>query len=269
MLTRLSRTVFHPLWDAKDGGIRFKTLRDLMRTQWLSAAELNLRQQRKLRDLVLYAYHNTEYYKNLLDGNDISPMLQSSEQFSQIPFLTKAIIRQYPHALISRQYREYELVVAKTGGSTGKALTVRFDKKCQGIRNAAAMRADGWAGCEVGMKKVALWGNPPEADTWKKKLRGWLLDRVIYLDTMNLNPHTMAEFVTRWHTDGPQVLYGHAHSLYILARFLRSNDIVDIPPTAIISTSMTLLAPERRLIEEVFSCKIPGKLWCRNRSEPH
>ena len=35
LMSSLSRHVFHPLWDLKDGSQRLRILRELERTQWL------------------------------------------------------------------------------------------------------------------------------------------------------------------------------------------------------------------------------------------
>jgi phenylacetate-CoA ligase len=101
-----------------------------------------------------------------------------------------------------------------------------------------------------------LWGNPPLPKTFKQHLRARLLDRLIYLDTIDLNDRSIGEFVSRWRRGKPEVLYGHAHSLYILARYLLAHDIRDLRPRGIISTSMMLLQHERAVIEEAFSSRV-------------
>jgi len=43
LMTSLSRHVFHPLWDLKDGSRRLRILRELERSQWLALETLKAR----------------------------------------------------------------------------------------------------------------------------------------------------------------------------------------------------------------------------------
>jgi phenylacetate-CoA ligase len=64
----------------------------------------------------------------------------------------------------------------------------------------------------------------------------------------------------------PTLLYGHAHSIFILAQFVRNLGCTQIKPTGILSTSMMLLPHERKLIEDVFSCKVTDRYGCEEVS---
>ena len=108
------------------------------------------------------------------------------------------------------------------------------------MRNAAAMRSDRWAGWDIGMKVAAIWGNPPIADTLKKKLRNALLDHFIYLDTMSINEMSVRQFLEDWRRQQPQFIFGHAHSIYILATYLKRLGIENLRPRGVIATSMTV-----------------------------
>jgi phenylacetate-CoA ligase len=263
MFTWLSKCVFNPLWDIKDRSVRLRTLRALMRTQWLSLDEHRIRQNEKLKLILSYAYENCEYYKSLFDQHDIRPDQPSIlDEFWRVPILTKRIIQEQGDMLISRKYDKSRLVSAKTGGSTGKALQIYFDKRWQEIRSADALRSNRWANWDIGMKVAAVWGNPPVMTTWTDKIRNWLLDRTIYLDTMNLSAQTMADFISSWREYRPAILFGHAHSLFILAKFLREQQIGDIRPSGIVSSSMMLIDSEREVIETVFKCKVTNRYGC-------
>ncbi|MBV9619427.1 MAG: phenylacetate--CoA ligase family protein [Gammaproteobacteria bacterium] len=112
------------------------------------------------------------------------------------------------------------------------------------------------------MKIAALWGNPPRPRGLKQRLRSWLIDRFIYLDTIDLNDHSIAQFVARWRREQPEILFGHAHSLFILAQSLAQQGIEDLRPRGIISTSMMLLPSERAVIERVFACRVTDRYGC-------
>jgi phenylacetate-CoA ligase len=261
-LTWLSKHVFYPLSDIKDGSHRRGYLRELRASQWWDAEKFQTWQIEKTREAISYAFAHVPYYAARYGAAGFKGTLQSWEDFSRLPLLYKEDIRRSGDDLISREFRRKDLVEARTGGSTGTALTLYFDRRCQEMRNAAAMRSDQWAGWDVGMRVAAIWGNPPVADTLKKKLRNMLLDRVIYLDTMDINQRSVQDFVTKWRRTEPKIIFGHSHSIYILAKYLEELSVRDLRPKGIVSTSMMLLAPERRFIEKAFGCAVTDRYGC-------
>jgi phenylacetate-CoA ligase len=262
MLTQLSKHVFFPLWELKDGAHRARYLRELSASQWLDAGTLRQRQWERVRETVSYAFRHCPYYQSRFSGMGFKGDLRDWSEFRRLPVLTKLDIRANESRLLSREMRREDLVEARTGGSTGVALVLHFDQRCQEMRNAAAMRSDQWAGWDIGMKVAAVWGNPPIARTWKSKLRSLLLERTIYLDTMNLSEQAIRAFVGTWRREKPEILFGHSHSIYLLAKYLQRMGIADIRPRGVVSTSMMLLEPERNVIEAVLGCPVTNRYGC-------
>ena len=262
MLAWLSKHIFFPLWEIKDGAHRLKYLKELSASQWWSPEVLRQQQWQRLCKIVKYAYDHCSYYQSHYGNLEFDGILRNWEDFYHLPLLTKRDIRDNAAFLLSDQFQRSNLVEAKTGGSTGTALTLYFDKKCQEMRNAAAMRSDRWAGWDIGMKVAAIWGNPPIADTLKKKLRNALLDHFIYLDTMSINEMSVRQFLEDWRRQQSQFIFGHAHSIYILATYLKRLGIENLRPRGVIATSMMLLEPERQVIETIFNCQVTNRYGC-------
>ncbi len=262
MLTWLSKHVFFPLWEMKDGASRQQYLQELSDSQWLATDTLHEKQWRRVREIVEYTFTHCPYYQERFTAAGLDGTLRDWRDFQSLPLLTKQDIRENGERLLSCEFRREDLVETKTGGSTGVALRLYFDKRCQEMRNAAAMRSDRWAGWDIGSKVAAIWGNPPATDSLKKKLRNLLLDRILYLDTMHIDEGSVCRFLEDWRREQPLVMFGHSHSLYILSLYLQRLGISDIHPRGIISTSMMLLEPERRLIEEVFQCQVTNRYGC-------
>lgn len=259
MLEAVARTVAYPLWDLKDRSGRLAQYRSLLDSQWLSAAQLEALRVRRLNEILAHAYAHCGFYKSLWGG---APKLGSTAELAQLPLVSKKMVRDNLDSIIASSPGREELIEAKTGGSTGIALKVYFDERCQQWRNAAAMRSDGWAGWRAGMLVGALWGTPPVPKTLKERLRNALHDRLFFLDTMNLNPETMRDFALQLRRRRPGGLFGHAHSLFVFARFIEESR-EEVPALqAIIATSMMLLEAEREVIERVFRCKVTNRYGC-------
>ncbi|MBN7768875.1 hypothetical protein KUV44_00250 [Marinobacter daepoensis] len=262
MMTFLSRHVFYPLWDAKDRSQRLKEWKQLESQQWWPKEKLEALQKERLSDLIQYAAQKSPYYRHLFQARNIDISHGDLSSFGRIPVTTKHDIRNNLDQFISEDYRKEGLVNAKTGGSTGISLQLYFDQPCQESRNAAQLLADRWSGWDLGVKKASVWGNPPVPQGIKQKLRHHLLDRTIYLDTMDLNPQSMDEFVQRWRKEKPGAVFGHAHSIYIFAKYLVGEGVTDLRPDGIVATSMMLLEHERELIEYAFDCKVTNRYGC-------
>ena len=259
LMSALSRHVFHPLWDLKDRSHRLRDLRELERSQWLPQETLRERQWQRLGEILRYAAAHSPYYTRLFHQHRFDPASFRPEASAALPLLTKAIIRSSTDDILSREFVRSALGEHRTGGSTGVALTTYFDQDWLELRTADALRADQWAGCFHGMKIASLWGNPPLSKTLKGHVRTKLIDRFLYLDTIDLNEHSIGRFIDSWRRERPEILFGHAHSLYILARYLQEKRVQDLRPRGIISTSMMLLANERHVIESAFGCKVTDR----------
>lgn len=259
MLEAVARTVVYPLWDLKDRSDRLAQYRSLLDSQWCSAAQLEALRVRRLNEILAHSYAQCSFYESLWGK---VPKLASIAELAQLPLVSKKMVRDNLDAIIARSPGREQLIEAKTGGSTGTALKVYFDERCQQWRNAAALRSDGWAGWRAGMLVAALWGTPPVPKTLKERLRNALHDRLFFLDTMNLNPETMRDFALQLRRRRPGGLFGHAHSLFVFARFLEESR-EEVPALqAIIATSMMLLEAERHVIERVFRCKVTNRYGC-------
>lgn len=272
MLTRnelpmLRRKLFEPLIYCLNRSPRFRYWQKLEKTQFLQESELKSKQWKRLQSMLSYVWGNNGFYQEKFAEAGVLPdMVQSPEDLRLIPFLTKEEIRRNTPAMISRGFRMDTLQHYKTGGSTGKALDIYVTEECSELRNACALRHDRWAGWEVGEPIGACWGNPHLPVSLKDKLKGWLLEPFIYLDTMSVDEASVRKFVRDWETVKATLLYGHAHSIYVLAVYLSDLGIDSIRPKGILSTSMMLIPSERRVIEKVFGIKVTDRYGCEEVS---
>lgn len=259
ILGRLAYTA----WDIKEGYVRLSEYKKLAAQQYWNQEQLLQLQNKKLGNLIKHAAATSPWYKDIFHSIGLNPdEIITRANLSRIPVTTKLQIRENTAKFISTDYDASKLPKAKTGGSTGVSLNLFFDRHCQKLRNGAQMYADSFSGWTPGMRIAAIWGNPPIARTIKQKLRWFLLERTIYLDTMNLNPESMGTFVKQWYAFEPEMIFGHSHSIYIFAQYVLEQGITDLRPKGIVATSMMLLDQERNIIEQAFGCKVSNRYGC-------
>jgi phenylacetate-CoA ligase len=150
----------------------------------------------------------------------------------------------------------------KTGGSTGVSLTLYAAEEVSELRNACGRRHKRWTGWEVGEPMGAVWGNADFALRLRARIRAFLLSPTIYLDTIAVTPDAVRAFARAWRRTKPTLLFGHAHSIFVLAEMVREMKLREIRPSAIISSSMMLLPHERALIQDVFSVRVFDLYGC-------
>jgi phenylacetate-coenzyme A ligase PaaK-like adenylate-forming protein len=259
----ISSLVMNPLSDLKSSSIRLRTFRALRRSQWLPREQLQVRQQARLQEIVAHAGRYSQYYRNLFAASGFDSGNFTLDEFHRLPLLEKRVVsRDLDQLLVDGSVKE-KLVNASTGGSTGTALALYFDRKWQERRVADEMRADEWSGWRLGMQKAAVWGNPPVAENWYQRFKDrWLYCLDLYLDTMNITPVTMDTFVAQWQARDEDILFGHAHSIFVLADYLSHRPGHGMKPRGIIATSMMLLENERKIIEQVFGCPVTNRYGC-------
>jgi phenylacetate-CoA ligase len=110
-----------------------------------------------------------------------------------------------------------------------------------------------------------VWGNPPTVGIWRNRVRATLRERFIHLDTMRIEEAAIRRFVEQWRRLRPGLLFGHAHSVFVLAEALRGQDH-GLRPAGIVTSSMMLLDMERRVIEEVFGVPMTNRYGCEEVS---
>lgn len=263
LLDRLIGRLTYIAWDTKEGHVRLSEQKNLLKQQYWSHADITSLQTEKLNLLIKHAATTSKWYKRVIDeiGLDTSKRITLAD-LQRFPITTKKEIRENTSSFISSSFDPNRMPKAKTGGSTGVSLNLFFDERCQKLRNGAQIYADSFSGWKPGTRIAAIWGNPPIAVSLKQKVRSFLLERMIYLDTMDLNPTTMDAFVKKWRHFSPDMIFGHSHSIYIFAKYLLEQKITDLRPVGVVATSMMLLDQERQVIENAFQCKVSNRYGC-------
>jgi len=255
-----------PAWDFYEGSVRLRTYRQLARAQFDPPEALAQRRRERLGALVRHAAAHSPFHARRLQEAGIDPRgVRDIADLAALPLLTKADIRAELDGILAADHRREDLVPAKTGGSTGTALHVYCDRRGVERRSGAALLADTWSGWRLGQPMGAVWGNPPAPRTLRNRLRLACKDRIVYLDTMRLDEAAVRAFVAGWRRLRPGLLYGHAHSLYLLAGMLEEMGEV-LRPDGIVATSMMLLQPEREVIERVFARPVTNRYGCEEVS---
>lgn len=237
-------------------------LKELTEIQSWPAEKIRELQWKKLHKLLSYAYEKVPYYQRMFKDIQAHPNdIQSEHDFARLPILTKDIIRNRLQELVDPSYSG-KLIVNYTGGSTGRPLKFFSAKRKEAIQNAAKMRSRGWWGLKPGDKEVYLWGNPLES-----KERGVLrilkdrLINVVVLSAYDMSDSQMTEYVDFILRYKPDLIYGYATALFLLAGFIHSEftNGIGFSPKLVVSTAEVLQDYKREMIKKAFACPVANE----------
>ena len=263
----LIRNVIGPLWAKWERSPYLRHLSWLRVHQYDPPQAVRDRQWRTIKHLLRHAYESVPYYRCAFDEQRISPAaIRSFADFTRVPILTKSDIRAAGESLLSNRYAVADLHRKTTSGSTGVALTVWVDDDSLQWKRACTLRSDEWSGWRFGESVARVWGNPEYLrHGWRGRLRNALLERATYLDTLKMDEAALADFARRLQSRPPSLIFGHAHSVYLLAEYVRAAEIV-LRPRGIVTTAMVLHSWQRQAIEEVFACPVTNRYGCEEVS---
>lgn len=241
-----------------------RKLWELERTQWLSREQLEAWQLVRLQKLVKHAYEHVPYYHDLYRSLDIHPEdIKTLKDFQSLPFLTREDVINHLESLICPELR-HQAQTRFTGGSTGQPMRFVIDQLFRRWDLALEFRGRGWYGAREGDKIAFVWGVETDLHVrnWRARLKAKIL-RERYLNAFCMteaNMRAFADMLVGWQ---PQILRAYAVALSLFAQSVKDRGIEGIRPRLIELTSEKVTDRQRRLLQEVFQCKVAD--WYSSR----
>jgi phenylacetate-CoA ligase len=258
----ISRKIFLPLSDRLRGVEAGRSGKYIQESQYYPEEQIREKQLQELKTLLQYVYKHNEFYRLQFQKINAFPDdFKTFSDFSRFPILNKDDIRNNLDKMISEQFSKSELLRRRTGGSTGVPIQVYQDKECQKIKEAIVRRHNSWAHFLPGKKIASLWGDikPPSL---KLRIYNTFIGRTIYLDTLKMDNAEMVDFLKRIRRTNTRLLFGHGHSIFFFAKFIKEKSIPFPKFEGIISTAETLPPEERQEVETVFGNIIFDRYGC-------
>jgi phenylacetate-CoA ligase len=219
-----------------------------MRRAYLPSDELQEYQNKKLREIVRYAYEHVVFYREKFKQANIDPDdIRTVADLKKLPFVTKDEVRQHLNRMISRDYDISGLKMLRTSGSTGEPLYFYITRAEDEFRKTRHLRANIACGQKLRDRWVTI--TSPiyfnQATQLQRILRLYAPMSVSVFD----DAVTQVSILERLK---PDVLDGYASSLLLLAKEVERRGVEAIKPKFLISGADLIDLPSRRVVEEVF-----------------
>jgi len=244
------------------GDKRYKYYRELSSNLKCSRKDIILEQNKNIRKLIDHAYHQTAYYKELMDSLNINPNdIKTKEDLNKLPELTKQLIKENIKNLTSNDHYSQNMFKETSGGSTGeRAILYKstfFNQMSRGswLRNNSII---GWMPTD---KSAWIWGSSIKLESnFINKVAVFLNRRLI----LNAFQYTSDDFPI-WHQKilkfKPKVVFGYSSIILEFSKFIIDNNLKLPSVKMVVSTSEKLRKHE--LIENAFNCKVYDQYGCR------
>lgn len=267
MLDQLNRYLVFPAYMRWNKDDRISFMKKYEKTQWLSSDELCDRQFQGVQRIVRYAYDNVPFYRKRYDAVGITPEdIRTVEDIRLLPILKKKDLQGSLNDLRSTACPPEQGFLNASGGSTGQPTIFYGDHKSLSSKFGAFLMSDQWTGWNLGEKSAYLWGADRESNqfrSWKEQMVLGYIFRREMLNAFCMSEEDMVAFAKVMLKEKPTLVVAYANAVYQFAEFLKSRGISGICPKGIVSSAETLLEDRRKVVEEVFNCKVLNRYGSR------
>lgn len=241
-----------------------KYLDEYETAQWFSPEEIRARQLHKLRNTIAHCGNHVPYYRRLFEEVGFNPgKLESLEQLSELPVLTRDLIRESHDDLIDERINPSSLISYGTGGSTGSPLQFKISHDFYERRMASQFRGYRWGGWDLGNRTLWFWGvsgrvSPTRAPFRKRAKKAFYqaMWRNVVKTIYQFSESKLAEYIKFWNRWKPATVVGYAFGVYCIARYVLENHLSVPPCNGVILAAEATTPEQRATISQAFGCEV-------------
>ena len=258
LYTRFIAKLVFPIQERLKQHDTVRRKRELEKSQWLSTEQILALQQDKLQAFIRNISATVPYYRQLFSSLGITAAdIKTVEDLTQLPFLTKAVIREQFDQLTADT--SSGLKRFNTGGSSGQPLIFMLGNERVSHDVAAKWRATRWWGVDIGDKEIVAWGSPIELGAQDKmRLLRDALFRSTLIPAFDLTEEKLLAFLAQIRQSRPKMLFGYPSVFHLLAKTAEKHQInmQQLGIKVVFVTSERLYPYQRELISQIFNAPV-------------
>ena len=220
-------------------------------------------QNKKLEEIIKYAYYFIPYYKELFDKNRIKPeKIKTINDLSNIPILTKEIVRNKIDQLIcdNKYFQKNRPQIYYTSGTTGTPLKLYHDKYTNISKLAFYWHMWEIAGYKIGKKMAVISG--AFADT-NRLFNYKKLANTLYISIFKINKENSLEILDELIKFKCEILRGVPSAVHNFLRFIENNKNINrLNIKSVICVSENLLDFQRNYIKSILKADV-FNMYCQ------
>jgi len=210
----------------------------------------------RLTALIHFAYHNTEYYRVLLDDLGCRPEdIKTPADYLTLPTTNRLIVRENLERMKPRNFSETNPIKTVTSGTTGFPLKLYRSQSHEALRKAIVWRH--YNACGYFFKDArATLGRPLDFPQKHQYTHEDLLENNLWLNSFHLNPHDFMHIYGALADRRPKMLVGHPSALFTFCLQSERAGVKPIPIPIIYSYSEKLYPHHVEKFKEYFGAQV-------------
>lgn len=229
----------------------------LKKTESWSSDQIINWQFEKVRDIVLHAYANVQFYHDAYKKEGFEPGdFKSIEVMKKLPTITKQIIKNQPNSFIAKNIAPRDYFSCQTSGSTASPMQFYQDYSIMHADTAFHYYIWEKHGYRMGQKCIVIRGNKiAQLD----KLVFHTYDRIAnykIFDSDYLNTDYLPYYDKEIRRFGADVLFGYPSSIFSLARAYELTGIQPPRFSIVVMSSESVYEDQLAFIRKMFSADI-------------
>jgi phenylacetate-CoA ligase len=227
-------------------------LQSMQRRAYWRPEKLEDYQNKKLRQVVHYAYEHVPYYKRKFKELGLDPgSIKTQRDLNKLPVIRKADIKCNVKDMISDEFSIGNLAMRSTSGSTGEPLIIYLSGREIEYRKAKHLRAN----ISCGQKAWHRWITLTGPQHFGKSTR---LQRIVglYVPTTISVFNDLPTQIATIEKLKPNVLDGYSSALLLLAREVEKGGVKKITPDFVISGAELIDEYSMNYVQKVFGVPV-------------
>lgn len=217
--------------------------------------------EQQLQKILNHAVHTVPHYRKEFEKLGITEKNIHSisvENISQLPILSKNDLRKYGMDFLLSSQREKHGAFFPSSGSTGTPVNILFSHRMHQRWFALfESRVRNWAGVNSQMPRGMIGGRRvvPGATGNPPFYRYNFFEKQVYFSAYHISKKNAGDYLEGMRKFKLQYMTGYAMSNYLLARFIKENNLEAPELKCVITSSEKLTTEMRQLFFEVYHCK--------------
>jgi phenylacetate-CoA ligase len=205
-------------------------------------------QNRRIRELVAYAYERVPYYREVWKQHGVKPAdIDGTDALVLLPTMDNQTLAEYSDALQARGIPERQTLYMTTGGTMGRPTRFRLHRRISQDSEVAFIQ-DMWkrVGYRAGDRRIILRvGEDPRSDRVRAYYYAPPLNAYCFRSFMLGDEHlaTLVDLLRRFR---PLYLHTYPSAAAVLALYVKRQGIQDLPPLKAVLASSENFPPEQR-----------------------
>lgn len=225
----------------------------------LTIDEIEKKQLIKLKQLLMHANKNSEYYNKLFKKCEFDPKsIKSLCELKKLPILDKNTFIDNYDLIKSKNIEEYFPLEMSSGGTTGTTLRFLMDKNTYIKKESQVIHYWKRHGYELGKANTIMYRAGVLLPKGAKIVKPWRFDysrKMLYLSSYYASEELYEQYYNLLKKWKPKYMHFLPSAVYLFAKYLNENNL-KINLVKAFSASEMLLDIQKVEIEKAFSCKI-------------